>query len=104
MEKIIRSICLFSPSPNKNEAVIKHQEIADLLHANKFQIQTQRLCFRNTSIEAIEAEFDQQLPYLYALGSLNLIQMKAILPSFLESKLPISCNLQLQKKSRYGCR
>ncbi len=98
MEKIIRSICLFSPSPNKNEAVIKHQEIADLLQANKFQIQTQRLCFRNTSIEAIEAEFDQQLPYLYALGSLNLIQMKAILPSFLESKLPISCNLQLQKK------
>lgn len=98
MEKIIRSICIFSPELNKPALEKQHHKIAALLKANDFRIQTQRLCFKDVSINEIEAAFDPELGYLYALGSLDLQQTKAILPAFLHSKLPISFNLQLIDK------
>lgn len=98
MEKIIRSICIFSPNLNKTALEKQHHKIAALLEAKGFRIQTQRLCFKDVSIHELEAVFDPGLGYLYALGSLGLQQSRAILPAFIQTELPISFNLQLDKK------
>lgn len=45
MDKIIRSICVFSKSENEKEAVKSLDQIADVLGTKNFIIQTKRICF-----------------------------------------------------------
>lgn len=96
LDKIIRSICIFSTIEQAKYAEKKLLYLQSVLQACNFEIQTLRICFENATVKDLEYCFEHNKPYLYALGSLNRIQANTVLPAFLETKWPVSFNYELQ--------
>lgn len=92
MEKIIRTICLFTKNITPTN-LAQLNKIANLLTKNKFIIQTKRICLSRYRNNLNCDEFKKQ-EILVGMGSISFDQANKILPDFLHSKNK-SINLDL---------
>ncbi len=101
MEKIVRTVCLFSSNIDPIFIEKKQKIIQEKLLAAGFVIQTQRACFSNASILDVETAFGEQAgDYILSIGSLDRTAANAQIDNFIQSPFPIAFNLQLEDAVR----
>jgi hypothetical protein len=97
MQKIIRSICHFSDQLDLDAVQLKQKSICKKLETAGFEVQTQRLCLQNQTVDSVIKALDAQASKIafIALGNQNRAAVKAQLPAFIETDYNISFNLAL---------
>ncbi len=83
MNKIIRSICVFSDKPSDTDTA-KLKAVEDKLTAKGYQIQTKRLCTKYSPIAEIESTVPRSVGYI-SIGKVSLAQLSEQLDDFLKS-------------------
>lgn len=91
MEKVIRTICLFTQklTPQTKEKFI---DIENLLSKNNFIVQTKRICFSKYDTQ-IDTSSLQNDGFLIGRGKVSFEQCKKIMPHFLKNNISINLDL-----------
>lgn len=84
MKKIIRSLCLFRETSSRAD-LGRLRALADLLHARGYEVQTQRICCRDTDIARHDALWKQTEVYT-SVGGLTLTEALAQRAAFLQAR------------------
>ena len=101
MEKIVRSVCIFSSDTDAEHLAEKHSEIEAKLFQSGYSIQTQRACFANSKIIEIEDAFrNAESDFILSAGSLHRVSANEQSDTFIESILPIAINLHIDDQVR----
>ncbi len=96
MEKIIRSVCIFSSDIDAEMLAEKHSQIETKLLQYGYSIQTQRVCFANAEINQIERAYQNtESDFILSAGSLDRASANEQSDAFIESNLPIAINLHI---------
>jgi hypothetical protein len=93
MKKIIRSLCWFVETPEINGIPDQLNEIEDKLSAHGYLIQTKRVCFNKTRIDALRQWEKADSLYL-SIGTLDFESLKEQLADFINAG-NVSLNLDL---------
>jgi len=93
MKKIIRSLCWFSESPSITGISDLLNEIEGKLSEKGYLVQTKRVCFNNTRIDALRQWENKDALYL-SIGTLNFESLTEQLTDFLQAG-NVSLNLDL---------
>ena len=82
-KKIIRSLCYFAPQPTP-QILGKLQEAEARLLSHGYEIQTQRVCFAEKSIETVDS-WNIEQPLYRSVGTLPRAQAGSEIAAFLEA-------------------
>ncbi len=93
MKKIIRSLCWFSERPSIAGISDRLNEIEGKLSEKGYLVQTKRVCFNNTRIDALRQWENKDSLYL-SIGTLNFESLTEQLTDFLQAG-NVSLNLDL---------
>ena len=96
MEKIIRTICVFSDKAGDEELALLDR-VASLLVQKNYLIQTKRICLSKYEAEIDDKELNAK-GVMLGMGTLTLAEMKKVLPDFLASDNK-SVNLDLTNEN-----
>ena len=93
MDKIIRSLCWFAENPSITGITEQLNEIETKLSKHGYLVQTKRVCFSKTRIDALRQWENEDLLYL-SIGTLGFESLTEQLPDFLHAG-NVSLNLDL---------
>ncbi|MCA9347652.1 DUF711 family protein [Candidatus Saccharibacteria bacterium] len=92
MNKIVRTVCLFSDKPTESVSE-KLNTIVEKLESNGYMVQTKRVASRLEQVENLLDLSRNGIDYI-SVGSINLDQAKQLLPTFYDNK-SLSFNMEL---------
>jgi hypothetical protein len=93
MNKIIRTLCRFAENPSITGITDQLNEIETKLSKHGYLVQTKRVCFSKTRIDALRQWENEDLLYL-SIGTLDFESLTEQLPDFLHAG-NVSLNLDL---------